>query len=293
VESRARARIATAVVASAIALAGGVHGARADSSSAVQRGVFALLGGRPGIVSYAKSTPAGTTEVALTIRQFESGGQKPIRHYAVDMQMLMHLIVVRDDFGEFAHLHPVLDTAAATFEQTFSKSAGHRYYAFADSTPRGIGQQVFRFTIGRDGATGEPQPTPAPFAATPGPAAVVAGPYRVALSSTTISANRAQVAPLTVFEGGRPASDLGTYLGAAAHAVFINTATLGYVHVHPTLAGAPPMAMGTGMDMHAMGGAGPRMQMDLPPLPAGTYKLWIEFEGAGRLYTAPFTMLAR
>jgi hypothetical protein len=42
-----------------------------------------------------------------------------------------------------------------------------------------------------------------------------------------------------------------------------------------------------------MGIAGPRLQMMLPPLPSGYYKLWIEFRGAnGELYTVPFTILA-
>jgi hypothetical protein len=37
--------------------------------------------------------------------------------------------------------------------------------------------------------------------------------------------------------------------------------------------------------------AGPRMQMKLPPLPAGTYKLWVQFRGQdGEVFIAPFTL---
>jgi hypothetical protein len=41
------------------------------------------------------------------------------------------------------------------------------------------------------------------------------------------------------------------------------------------------------------GKSGPFMQMELPALPAGTYKVWIQFMGDGKLYTVPFTLLAR
>ncbi|MGA9274091.1 MAG: hypothetical protein WBV67_11440, partial [Candidatus Cybelea sp.] len=40
--------------------------------------------------------------------------------------------------------------------------------------------------------------------------------------------------------------------------------------------------------------AGPRMQMKLPPLPAGTYRLWVQFRGReGEVFIAPFTLLAQ
>jgi hypothetical protein len=36
------------------------------------------------------------------------------------------------------------------------------------------------------------------------------------------------------------------------------------------------------------------MSLDVPALPAGTYKLWVEFRGANYgLYTAPFTIAAQ
>jgi hypothetical protein len=109
----------------------------------------------------------------------------------------------------------------------------------------------------------------------------------VTLARTTLVASRPQTLDLSVSENGRPASDLHTYLGAAAHAVFINTSTLAYVHVHP-------MVRGASMSMGMSGPAGPSMRMALPALPPGVYKLWLQFRGAGnQVFTAPFTLLSR
>ncbi len=290
-ERRARTRL-IAAFAGVVALASAVAGSRA-APSVEQRGIFALLGGAPKIVSAARSEAFSDVAATLVIRQSQSDGKTPIFNYDIDMQKLIHLIVVRDDFQTFMHLHPVFHRDTGAFRQPFSKDAGHRYYAYADTTPRGLGQQVFRFTIAPDGSTGATQPTPQPFSATPSPAGASAGPYGVALASTTLSANAPQSLDVTVSKDGRPAQDLTPYLGAAAHAVFIDTATLEYVHIHPALRGAPTTQMGA-MNMGVSAHAGPLMTLEVPPLPAGTYKLWIQFSGAGgAVYTVPFTIRVR
>jgi hypothetical protein len=113
----------------------------------------------------------------------------------------------------------------------------------------------------------------------------------VTLAATTLPANQPKALNLTISQNGRPAHDLGTYLGGAAHVVFINTSTLAYVHIHPVVRAAESMSASM-MNMKAE--AGPFLQMMLPALPAGTYKLWIQFRGANdQVYTAPFTIRAR
>ena len=286
-ERRTRAPVIGAI-AGAIVLA--IAAAVTRAATVQQRGTFALLGGTPKIVSFAASAPSSGSTVALTIRQFRLDGKTAIVSYDVDMQKLIHLIIVRDDFGEFMHLHPTFDPATGTFRRSFPKDAGRSYVVYADTMPHGIGQQVFRFTVGADGLTHASQPSPRPYAAAASPPRVSAGPYSVVLARTTLPANREQSVDLTVLKHGRPARDLAPYLGAAAHAVFIDASTLAYLHVHPTLRGAPAVPMG-GMEMNAAAQAGPLMTMQVPPLPAGTYKLWIEFGGTrGAVYVAPFTI---
>jgi len=259
--------------------------ARASVGPAEQSGVFALLGGTPRVVSKFWAEHRGGLTATLNVRQFQPDGKTPILNYDVDMQKLMHIVVVRDDFATFDHLHPAFDAASGTFSQPFTKVPNHRYYLYADSTPRGIGQQVFRFTIESDGPIAK-----LTLPATPSAAITAAGPYAVALERTTLEANRAQALRITILENGAPARDLTPYLGAAAHVVFINVSSLAYVHVHPAVIGTAPMAT-EGMTMN--GRAGPLLQAELPPLPAGTYKAWIQFRGRDELYTAAFTLQAR
>lgn len=287
-ERRTR-RLSGTLLAATLATAGAIGLARGAIGPAEQLGVFALLGGRPQVVSEFWAVHAAGLTATLKIRQFQLDGSTPIRNYDVDMQRLMHLIIVRDDFGSFAHLHPSFDATIGAFAQSFTKDPGHRYYVYADTVPRGIGQQVFRFTMESDGPFAA---SPRTFGASHGSVAV--GPYTVVLAHTLLPANQSQSLDLTVLKAGAPARDLGTYLGAAAHVVFINTSTLTYVHVHPSVRGAAKMAMGTSMNTDVNSQAGPNMRMDLPALPAGTYKTWIQFRGANdTVYTAPFTVLAR
>jgi hypothetical protein len=284
VESHTRRRLSGRLLISVLTVACVAGVAPAPVEPIKQYGAFALLGGTTAIVSeFWAERAAESTYSTLKIRQFQLDGKTPILRYDREMQKLMHLIVVRDDFATFQHLHPAFDTVTGTFAQPFVKEANHRYYVYADTTPLGIGQQVFRFTIESDG----PLTNWAPSLSTSA-ASVVVGPYTVALGQTMLTANQAQTLNVNVSKDGQPARDLGPYLGAAAHAVFINTATLAYVHVHPMVGDAPSMAMDTS------GTAGPFMQMKLPALAPAIYKLWIEFLGENdTVYTAPFTILAQ
>jgi hypothetical protein len=287
VESRTRRRLSALSVASLLIAAGFASTVRASVGPIEQTGFFALVGSSPKIVSKFWAEHGAGLSATLKIRQYRLDG-KPILAYDIDMERLMHMVIVRDDFATFAHLHPSFDATTGTFQQSFTKQPNHRYYVYADSAPRGVGQQVFRFNIESDGSLANSQPSLSVSAPT-----AIAGPYSVTLSQTTLPANRPTSVNLSVLENGQPAADLGTYLGAAAHAVFINTSTLAYVHVHPMARGSQgdaDMMMGGAMSAKA----GPFMRMTVPALPGGTYKLWLQFRGANdKLYTVAFTIAAR
>lgn len=255
-----------------------------------QRGIFALLGGSPKIVSTFWSVQhADPLALTLYVRQFRPNASRPIRRYELEMERAIHLVVVRDDFATFAHLHPTFDQATGTFLQTFTRAPGHRYYVYADTTPAGVGQQVFRFTLERDGV-----PAAARLPATPSPHTADAGPYTATLQSTAFPADRPLSIDVTVRQDGRPAADLRPYLGAPAHCVIINTATLAYAHVHPALRGQQPSGETMSHGAMAMGNvAGPLMRLHVPPLPAGTYRFWLQFRNEERVFTAPFTVDVR
>ena len=201
--------------------------------------------------------------------------------YDVEMQRTIHMVVVRDDFATFDHMHPSFNTGTGAFLETIKTEPGHRYYVYADTQPKGLDRQVFRLDFGSNAAPaiGIMHPNLGRWALTVERRAV----HRHDSKVTFATASEPTL-HLTVDEDGHPASDLGLYLGAPAHIVLINTSTLQYVHMHAEVKQASGMAMAV---------AGPQMSIDLPALPAGTYKMWMEFRGANYgLYTAPFTLAA-
>jgi hypothetical protein len=281
VESSSRRSLSIGVF---IALLAGATAAVASSKAGPpQPGTFALLGGSAQVVSQLRTEPAPSGGIKLKIRQFQTGSKTAIINYATEMERQIHLIVIRDDFATFSHEHPAFDVTTGTFLQTLTGlAAGHRYYVYADTTPQGLNQQVFRFTL-PNGASG---PTPAPNSVAPEPSAT-AGSYTIALSTATLTAGAPTKLEITILQNGKPAPNLGTYLGAPAHAVLINTSTLQYVHAHP-------MVKGSSMASGDMSQAGNDLIAQLPGLPAGVYKLWVQFRGANStIYTAPFTLVAR
>ena len=264
------------------------------ADTAPQKGTFALGGGTPQISSFLLNDASAAGSV-LEIIQYRAGTKRPIKAYTVAQTKLMHLIVVRDDFREFQHVHPAFNAATGEFTQPIALASGHRYYAFADTTPAGGSQQVFRFTL----RSGVPPSTQTTTLAASLPTAA-AGPYLVRLSSTRLTAGKPATIQVGISKAGQPATDLRSYLGAAAHAVFINTGTLQYLHVHPMdAARAADMAHMKGMMDTEMADLPPNthissaMQLDVPALPRGAYKLWLQFRGGSTVFTAPFTIVAR
>ena len=265
-------------------------------------GTFALLGGTPKIVSKLTVLHGTSGTFTLKVQQFPMNDSAPITKYDIDMQHLMHMVIVRDDFATFEHKHPAYEADTGTFEQDFTKAPHHQYYVYADTTPAGIGQQVFRFTLASEG----PQQTSAPSLGASSYNSK-AGPYNVLLQKTTLKANTPMNLDLTIVQGDDPATDLVPYLGAAAHVVMISTSTLDYVHAHPMVkslsakqnSGTGNSMSGMNMNgMKAMTGAqkaGPFMTLELPALPKGVYKTWVQFAAGSSLkvYTAPFTIVVK
>ncbi len=283
-ERHTRRRLSGGIVLAAVALA-----TLAVGHHQPQRGIFALIGGKATSVARLRTQAAPGGATIAHIRLYESDGTTPILDFRDAMERTMHIVVVRDDFVTFAHVHPHFDATTGTFTQTLTHlDPNHRYYLYADTTPTGMRQQVFRFALHRavlpavaPAETLDASPTTQP-----------AGPYRITLAKTTVPADLATTLAVTVRERGRPAKDLEAYLGAAAHAVFIDTATLGYYHVHPTLRGtSAAQAMADAMRGHPQ--SGPLLELAVPPLRAGAYKLWLQVrKRGGTVYTADFTLVA-
>ena len=96
---------------------------------------------------------------------------------------------------------------------------------------------------------------------------------------------------LTVLKNGAPAQDLGLYLGVPAHAVFVGTDDLAYVHAHAMSADAAKGAHGGHGAAHPQAGpVSARMMLHAQPPHAGRYALWIQFMASDEIRTVPFVV---
>jgi hypothetical protein len=195
----------------------------------------------------------------------------PVTAFDVAHDKRMHLIVVRRDTTGFQHLHPEMD-AEGTWAVPLAVPAAGSYRAFADFTPTG-GEPT---TLGTDlSAAG----TFEPVTHTESRTAQVDG-YTVELAGDLVP-GRASPVTLTLARDGRPVTDLQPYLGAYGHLVALREGDLAYLHVHPE--GAP----GDGVTA-----AGPQVEFVAEVPSAGTYRLFLDFQHAGVVRTAEFTVAA-
>lgn len=263
-------------------------------------GTFAFQGGQSVTDGHLRYAPTGPDPLDqhIAIWMTAHGSAQPILSYSVEMTKKLHVIVVDSGLATFLHIHPTLGTDGLfTIDQRFPGPG--TYYLYADGIPNNGDHQVFRFvlTIGKAATARQP-------ALVPTGRELTVGPYTVDLSKARLTAGSVDELEVGVYEGGAPAKDLHPYLGAPAHAVFLNGRDLTYVHVHPVPEGGVPGMDMKGMDMKGMDMSA--MNMDLPDsasVPAtmvlrvavkeaGLYKMWLQFRGGSELYIAPFVLRA-
>jgi hypothetical protein len=259
-------------------------------------GAFAFQGGQPTTDGHLRYEPAGPDPLNehLAIWMTAHGASQPITNYAVEMTKPLHVIIVDSSLSTFMHLHPTLG-ADGIFRIDQRFPAPGTYYLYADGLPNNGDHQVFRFVLILGKAAASRQ-----LALVPTGRELTVGPYTVDLSKARLAAGSVDELEVGVYEGGATAKDLHPYLGAPAHAVFLNTRDLTYVHVHPIPEGMDVKGMNMpGMNM-------PAIPMDLPDSASvpgslvlhvsvkepGLYKMWLQFRGGSQLYIAPFVLRA-
>jgi hypothetical protein len=259
------------------------------SSAQVLKGVSALQGDAPQTDGFLRASPTGANplEKELDFWTTPPHSTAPIRHYQVEMTKPLHMVVVSDDFKTFLHVHPTLSPSGHfLLKQTFPGPG--TYQVYADALPDNLNHQVFRFTVN----VGKPSPSSQRMLPSTG-MGVHVGPYEVDLSSVRLHAGQMEMVDVEILENGKTAKDLHPYLGAPAHAVFLNSKDLTYVHVHPMAMDAM-MDMSKPMpDMPDNASSPGEMMLHISIKEAGTYKMWLQFRGANnQLYVAEFTVLA-
>jgi hypothetical protein len=195
---------------------------------------------------------------------------KPVTQYQQTHEKDLHLIVVRRDLSGFHHVHPTRD-ASGTWSIPFTFTAGGAWRLYADFKPAGLDRTL---TLGTDvNVTGLYVPVPL---AEPSSTYSFHG-YDVTLAGNPVAGKETELT-FTINRGGKPVTDLQPYLGAFGHLVSLRSGDLAYLHNHPAeeakagMQGGPSITFGTTFPT------------------AGTYSLFLDFQHAGAVHTAEFTV---
>jgi hypothetical protein len=204
-----------------------------------------------------------TTGLKLAIR--EPGTNRLVPGLSLVHEKRLHLFIVSSDLEYFAHVHPEPQQDGG-FELKHPLRAGE-YMLFADFLPEGgTFQMVQKAIIVSAPSSSRPKPSTAEG-------------LLVSLKTEDLAAGRHACLTFTVKDAGtgEPVTDLQPYLGAPAHLFVIRSDLRDAVHAHPE----EIVATGPSVSFH-------------PLIPAtGRYKLWVQFQRAGRVSTTSFEFTVR
>jgi hypothetical protein len=194
-------------------------------------------------------------------------GGAPITTYAVVHDKLLHLIVIRRDLSGYQHLHPVM-APDGTWSIDLTLAAPGSYRAIADFTAV-LGGRSLATVLGADltvAGSYAPVVLPAPVQD------ATTGPFRVAYEGKPSTESTQPILMTVTTADNRPAT-LQPYLGAFGHLVMVRGADVGYVHVHPEA------QLVDGKVKFWLAAPGP-----------GSYRMFFDFQVAGQVHTAAWTV---
>ena len=256
-----------ALVFGAAALAGGAVGpvhdpAAANAEDAMNMAADPIRGlavSENGLtLDLARRTAHSDTKFRLDFRIRGKDG-RAVREFDVEHTKRMHLIVVRRDLTGFQHLHPILRPDGTWTTMLTLPQAG-TYRVFADFSVNGK-PTTLADDLQVDGDVRSRElPAPSKTAEADG--------FRVRLTDGAVHAGEESGLTFDVTRNGKPVS-LEDYLGAKGHLVALREGDLAFMHVHP--------------DASSL-----RFEAAFPN--AGSYRMFLQFQVAGRVHTAAFTL---
>jgi hypothetical protein len=200
---------------------------------------------------------------------------KPHTSFAEDQTKLMHFYAIRSDLTNFQHLHPTM-SKDGTWSLQLPTGAPGPYRVYASFVARdGSGKQ-------HDLVLSRPLTVSGPYQAAalpPATATAAVDGYTATLHGQLMS-SMAMPVTLSITQGERPVTDLQPYLETYAHVTAFRSGDLAFAHLHPQR-GAQGDTKG-----------GPDLPMDAQLPSAGDYRLFIQFQTAGKLHTAEMTVRA-
>ncbi|WP_329106997.1 hypothetical protein OG792_02610 [Micromonospora sp. NBC_01699] len=195
--------------------------------------------------------------------------RRPVTGFTVVHDKPLHLVVARRDLSGYQHLHPTM-SPDGTWTVPLTLPTPGIWRAYADFTaPDATGKQTAA-TLGVDlVVAGDYAPVALPAAARE----ANVGEFTVTYEGTP-QVGVTQPLLFRVFANGSPVAGLERYLGAYGHLVALRAGDLGYVHVHP--------------EEELVGGA---VKFWVAAPSPGSYRLFFDFQVAGVVRTAEFTLI--
>jgi hypothetical protein len=237
---------------------------------------FRLYGSLPG-PDAAEFFPIGGKRISLSASsarieaghpvrfKLEAGG---IRHFEYVHERPIHFLVASADLAEFDHIHPEL-SPDDSYQVVHTFARGGKYRIWADYSLPGEAPRVEDFDVTVHGPSDARPAAPAPEVKLTLPERLRAG----------------EDIPIGIRV--RDAGELRPYLGAWAHVIVIGQELASFAHAHPIEDAVAPGSLHT----HAAAGPPPDEIHVMTNFPtAGRYRMWVQFQKAGKVMTAPFDL---
>lgn len=221
-----------------------------------------------------------------------------LKNYSVVHTKIMHFIIVRKDLQYFQHLHPDFDKDSGVYSIAVTFPADGPYRLFPDFTPAASedNPQQLTVTLNADVNVGDMNKyTAKPVIPDNNNLKTVNG-YTINYDIPKELKSQTEISySLNVEKNRQSISDLENYLGALGHGVILKEGTLDFIHTH---AGEVKQAEGAKMDhgssmMNKDTSKGPKIDFSTSFPESGRYKIFTQFQHAGKVITTDYVVTVR
>ncbi|MCC5476920.1 hypothetical protein [Streptomyces barringtoniae] len=197
---------------------------------------------------------------------------RQVTGFAVDQTKRMHFYAIRSDLSGFQHLHPTM-AADGTWTAPLAALQPGTWRLYASFTPDGGAGKGKGFVLSRTvKVPGMAMPSSLPKASG---TATVDG-YTLTVKGAPM-AGMAHQLTATVTKDGKPVTDLQPYLDTYAHLTAFHQGDQAFAHLHPE----------TKVDGDH---GGPSLTFHAEFARSGNWRLFLQFQTAGKLHTAALTL---
>jgi plastocyanin len=245
--------------------------------------------GAPGVVQVEIKTLPEFVEagkdVELSFTLTDDKGQQ-IKDLKVMHEKPMHLLVVSEDLTEFYHLHPEI-SGDGVYRVRSNFPNGGNYKMYLDFTLADGTAKVEILGLGIAGAA-RPKDT---LKADEKPVKTIDGLKVEMKPDVELKAKNAVMLSFNLTDAAtnKPVTDLEKYLGEDAHFVVISQDLKDFVHAHPMETDTAEHDHATASDSHhAAPVSNISAHVTFPK--GGLYKIWAQFQRAGKVITVPFVV---